>query len=639
MVNRVKMVRDGRTGSRSRVALPALLVAFALLASVAVATASVTPLWPGADELPLPGNAATAAGERAAHTTAVACASQGSCVAAGTYGDSNSGGDQQAMTLTQTAGQWGGATELTLPSGAAGSAQHAALDALSCPSAGGCVAGGRYYDTHAAEQAMVASQSGGAWLPATIVALPSGADPTAGAQRAYISAVSCTGPGSCVAVGSYLDSGGDAQAMIVTETAGAWARASILTPPAPSSLDPSGTALDGISCTAAGYCVAVGSYVDGANHVQAMIATQSAGGSWGVGELTDLPSLANATPTYPDGATLDSVSCADASDCTAVGSYLSNANGLQAMAVSETSGVWGSAQMLALPGNATNSSSQTAVLATVACTSPGNCSAAGGYDDSNGSDDGQAMLATQSAGAWSAGSQLALPGGANGAPGAQDAELYGLGCASPGVCTAVGGYDDTNGSQDSQPMAVSSVAPLAITTSSLAPAFEDVGYVAQLSASGGAGSYTWSVSSGALPAGLTLNSATGVISGTPSSIGPVSFTVGVEDAGPPAQSASATLALNVGDPPAPNTLLGKTTVNKRHHRVTFSFSSSGETIRFECALVRAHASRHKHAPPVYHVCRSPKTYKHLVHGSYTFYVRAEGHGGNDPTPAVAHFKL
>jgi hypothetical protein len=49
-----------------------------------------------------------------------------------------------------------------------------------------------------------------------------------------------------------------------------------------------------------------------------------------------------------------------------------------------------------------------------------------------------------------------------------------------------------------------------------------------LSAQGGTAPYTWSVSSGALPAGLTLNSSTGEISGTPTGKGS-SFTIKVTD--------------------------------------------------------------------------------------------------------------
>lgn len=47
---------------------------------------------------------------------------------------------------------------------------------------------------------------------------------------------------------------------------------------------------------------------------------------------------------------------------------------------------------------------------------------------------------------------------------------------------------------------------------------------------GGVSPYTFAVTSGALPTGLSLNSSTGVISGTPSATGTFDFTVTVTDA-------------------------------------------------------------------------------------------------------------
>src|SRR5215472_78007 len=86
--------------------------------------------------------------------------------------------------------------------------------------------------------------------------------------------------------------------------------------------------------------------------------------------------------------------------------------------------------------------------------------------------------------------------------------------------------------------------PLQITTSSLAAGQTSTAYSASLSASGGKAPYNWSLSSGSLPAGLTLGSS-GQISGTPTMAGTSSFTVKVTDSSSTAQSATANLSFTV----------------------------------------------------------------------------------------------
>ncbi len=79
--------------------------------------------------------------------------------------------------------------------------------------------------------------------------------------------------------------------------------------------------------------------------------------------------------------------------------------------------------------------------------------------------------------------------------------------------------------------------PLQITAPPLPGGTVNVGYPgAQFAASGGVSPYTYSVSSGSLPAGLTLNPQTGVLAGTPTVAGTSQFVVRVFDA----QQASAT---------------------------------------------------------------------------------------------------
>ena len=57
----------------------------------------------------------------------------------------------------------------------------------------------------------------------------------------------------------------------------------------------------------------------------------------------------------------------------------------------------------------------------------------------------------------------------------------------------------------------------------------NVAYSDQLTVTGGTSPYTWSVSAGTLPPGLTLGASTGLLSGTPTTAGTYSFTVKVTD--------------------------------------------------------------------------------------------------------------
>ena len=68
----------------------------------------------------------------------------------------------------------------------------------------------------------------------------------------------------------------------------------------------------------------------------------------------------------------------------------------------------------------------------------------------------------------------------------------------------------------------------------------------QPSATGGVGPYTWSIASGSLPGGLSLNSTTGAITGTPSQAG--TFAVGLMVRDQVSQSVTGTVEIKVTDP-------------------------------------------------------------------------------------------
>jgi hypothetical protein len=88
-------------------------------------------------------------------------------------------------------------------------------------------------------------------------------------------------------------------------------------------------------------------------------------------------------------------------------------------------------------------------------------------------------------------------------------------------------------------------ASLTIATTALPAGQPDVAYSGTVAASGGVQPYSWSISSGALPPGIALNSATGALSGTPTIAGSYPFTVMVADSGTTRQSATAQLAITI----------------------------------------------------------------------------------------------
>ncbi|WVX87797.1 major tail protein [Gordonia phage BillDoor] len=105
-------------------------------------------------------------------------------------------------------------------------------------------------------------------------------------------------------------------------------------------------------------------------------------------------------------------------------------------------------------------------------------------------------------------------------------------------------FEDENGDNMVEYFAVAgSEAVLTVSTATLAPATVDTAYSATLAAVGGEGTKTWTVTTGTLPAGVTL-AANGTLAGTPTETGSFNFTVKVTDSAAPTP-AEATKALTL----------------------------------------------------------------------------------------------
>lgn len=118
---------------------------------------------------------------------------------------------------------------------------------------------------------------------------------------------------------------------------------------------------------------------------------------------------------------------------------------------------------------------------------------------------------------------------------------------TPGSSSFTARATDSPGGWSDRALSITIVSGPGITTTSLPGGDIGFAYSKTLAATGGIPPYTWSVSAGALPAGLSLNTSTGAISGTPSALGASGFTARVTDS----VGGTATRALSITIVPAP----------------------------------------------------------------------------------------
>jgi hypothetical protein len=116
---------------------------------------------------------------------------------------------------------------------------------------------------------------------------------------------------------------------------------------------------------------------------------------------------------------------------------------------------------------------------------------------------------------------------------------------------------------------------LAITATALPPATTGKLYGATISTSGGTGADTFSVTAGSLPTGLTLNSSTGVISGTSSAVNNFNFTVTATDSVGATASQAYSFSVNSTIALSPATLLAWTANNAGYSQTIVASGGTG----------------------------------------------------------------
>ena len=265
--------------------------------------------------------------------------------------------------------------------------------------------------------------------------LPAGADPSFDAE---LNAIVCPGAGSCTAVGEYgflvnHGTGPASRGVIETLSGGT---GPLITAPLPADTDTNRDAvLSTISCAAVGSCTVVGSYHETTDSGSQPLAVALSGGRW---SPTRLPIPTEAAGD--DDTTMESISCATAGSCLAVGtdSNFNHANStFDGVLETFANGHWTAARSMSPDGDATTD----ARLHSVACRTPMSCIVVGFYGHVA-TGYGSAIVQTSANGVWNA-VQANVPANAAGLHGA--AQLNSVACGSPSGCTAVGSYVDVNG--------------------------------------------------------------------------------------------------------------------------------------------------------------------------------------------------
>ncbi len=413
----------------------------------------------------------------------VSCASAGNCAAGGDYRDRHHNG--QAFVASERHGRWGRAIEV--PGLGALNAGGAAVESVSCGSAGNCAAGGFYSYAEPAYDRVapfVATERGGRWgkavaLPAdgevysvscasagNCLAVGSAAGPdeyfadhnaffveeraghwghlrSVPGLRAlkhvdsWISSVACPSAGNCAVGGAYADRSHRLHGFVAVERNGRWGMA--IEVPGLGALNAGGSADLSVSCGSAGNCAAGGFYRDGDGHYQGFVAVER-NGRWRMAiEVPGLGAL-----NKGDRAAVNSVSCGSAGNCVAAGAYAALAvpprrsGRLHGFVAVERNGRWERA--IQVPGLAALSKSGDAFVTSVSCASAGNCAAGGYYTDR--SHHRQGFVAVERNGRW--GTAIAVPGlKALNAGGS--AEVDSLSCPSRGHCAAGGSFRGRSG--------------------------------------------------------------------------------------------------------------------------------------------------------------------------------------------------
>jgi hypothetical protein len=321
----------------------------------------------------------------------VSCVAAGACTAVGGYTSSSGVG----RTLIES---WNGTTWAAIPSPQPGTGDG--LDGVSCISAAACTAVGFYQNSVPIHRTLIESWNGTTW---SVVPSPNRGGTT---TQNFLYGVSCASAVACTAVGeTYNGRSGDESTLIESWNGTGW---SLVPSPSPGNAQ---NYLNGVSCTSATTCTAVGYFLNSGSLPKTLIESWN-GTAWSV-----VPS-----PSPETNDNLNSVSCTSPTACMAVGYYNGSGSPPKTLIESWNGTTW-SVVPSPQPGSISNN------LYGVSCISATACTAVGVHENKFGLF--KTLIQSWDGASWTM-APSANPGPIN--------HLVGVSCASAAACTAAGYY-------------------------------------------------------------------------------------------------------------------------------------------------------------------------------------------------------
>jgi antibiotic biosynthesis monooxygenase (ABM) superfamily enzyme len=463
----------------------------------------------------LVGSGATGA---ALQGTSVALSADGNTAIVGGYADNSNAG--AAWVFTRSGGVWTpGGTKLPLGTGAVGAAWQGFSVALSAD--GNTAIAGGPDDNSNAGAAWVFTQSGGVWTQQGSKLVGSGNSGSSEQGRA----VALSADGNTLSVGGPFDNSEAGAAWVFSRSAGVWTQQG-------SKLVGSGAVGDadqGISVTLSG---------DGSTAiVGGPFDDSDAGAAWVfVGPTVRSISPASGPAAGGTSVTITGLAFTGATTV-AFGSTpaLFEVNSDTSITAASPAG-GGTVDVTvtnAVGTSATGSADQFTYIPTLTLASTGSSTTQVGqsYSQTNVASGGTTPYTySVSAGELPAGTTLsASTGTVSGTPTASGAFSY-----------AITATDSGSPAQTATQVVSGTIAPATLTLTATASSTTQVGQAYSQTNVGGGGTtpYTYSLTAGTLPAGTTLNTSAGTVSGTPTTAGAFNYTIKVTDSGSPAQTAT-----------------------------------------------------------------------------------------------------